>query len=146
MAGVFRIVPERELSKHQVDHLRGEGLIQKVWINVCDRGVVLTRQGRDVLESHRCDRDAQRRQAFHAGAGRAREFTHDAQVYRAYLRSEGVSSSLDSLISTCISPPWLARPDRTDRVTLGVTLSGAPTSPGRLRQWCVATRGQGRRR
>lgn len=28
--GVFRIVPERELSKHQVDHLRGEGLIQKV--------------------------------------------------------------------------------------------------------------------
>jgi hypothetical protein len=27
--GVFRIVPERELSKHQVDHLRGEGLIQK---------------------------------------------------------------------------------------------------------------------
>jgi hypothetical protein len=85
--GVFRIIPERELSKHQVDHLRGEGLMQKVSIDLCDRGVVLTRQGRDVLESHRRDRDASRRQAFHAGAGRAREFTHDAQLYRTYLRA-----------------------------------------------------------
>jgi hypothetical protein len=85
--GVFRIFPERELSKHQVDHLRGEGLMQKVSIDLCDRWVVLTRQGRDILESHRRDRDAPRRQALHAGAGRAREFTHDAQLYRAYLRA-----------------------------------------------------------
>ena len=30
--GVFRVISERELSKHHVDHLRGEGLIQKVWL------------------------------------------------------------------------------------------------------------------
>jgi hypothetical protein len=86
--GVFRVISERELSKHHVDHLRGEGLIQKVWLTPRERGVVLSRHGRDVLESHRRDRDAPRRQAFHAGAGRARELTHDAQLYRAYLRAE----------------------------------------------------------
>lgn len=86
--GVFRVISERELSKHQVDHLRGEGLVQKVWLTPRERGVVLTRQGRDVLESHRRDRDSPRRQEFHAGIGRARELTHDAQLHRAYLRAE----------------------------------------------------------
>jgi hypothetical protein len=86
--GVFRVVSERELSKHQVDHLRGEGLVQKVWLTPRERGVVLTGQGRNVLESHRRDPDVPRRQEFHAGIGRARELTHDAQLHRAYLRAE----------------------------------------------------------
>jgi len=43
-------------------------------------------------------------------------------------RHWAVSTSLDPFIRTCISPPWLARPDRTERVTLGMKLSAARVS------------------
>jgi DNA-binding PadR family transcriptional regulator len=52
-----------------------------------DAIVTLTERGRDVLESHRA-RDGESRQTFYAGAVKARELSHDAQVYRAYLRVE----------------------------------------------------------
>jgi DNA-binding PadR family transcriptional regulator len=52
-----------------------------------DAIVTLTERGRDVLESHRA-RDGESGQTFYAGAVKARELSHDAQVYRAYLRVE----------------------------------------------------------
>jgi hypothetical protein len=56
--------------------------------------VVLTKEGRDVLESHRRDRSddhnhahsCDRQQAFYAELKKPREVEHDSQVYRAYLR------------------------------------------------------------
>lgn len=52
-----------------------------------NRAVVLTDRRRSVLEGHRRDRDPDHRQAFYARADRPRERTHDAQIYRAYLRA-----------------------------------------------------------
>jgi hypothetical protein len=50
-----------------------------------DHAVVLTKEGRHLLESHR-DRDQGHGQTFYAGLKRERELEHDSQVFRAYLR------------------------------------------------------------
>lgn len=87
--GAFRVVSERDLQdprdeRSDVRHLERQGLIERVPLNERERAVTLTRDGRDLLERYR-DRDSEKRQAFYAGADRARERTHDVQVYRAYL-------------------------------------------------------------
>jgi DNA-binding MarR family transcriptional regulator len=92
--GAFRVVPERDLNdprdatfdERDVRHLEKQGLIERVPPDDRDRAAVLTERGRSLLESHRRDRGDDRRQAFYAGADRARERTHDAELYRAYLR------------------------------------------------------------
>jgi hypothetical protein len=52
-----------------------------------DHAVVLTKDGRSLLERHR-DRDQEHGQTFYAGLKREREVDHDLQVYRAYERAE----------------------------------------------------------
>lgn len=47
--------------------------------------VTLTKEGRDLLESHRRNQDAPDRQTFTHGVQRPRELKHDAELYRAYL-------------------------------------------------------------
>jgi DNA-binding MarR family transcriptional regulator len=93
--GAFRVVPERDLNdprdvtfdaRDDLRHLEKQGLIERVPLDGRDRAVVLTERGRSLLEGHRRDRDDDCGQAFHAGADRARERTHDAQLYRAYLK------------------------------------------------------------
>jgi hypothetical protein len=93
--GAFRVVPERDLRDprdaafHDRDdprHLEKQGLIERVPLNGRDHAAVLTERGRSLLETHRRDRGSDQRQAFYAGADRARERTHDAQLYRAYLK------------------------------------------------------------
>jgi hypothetical protein len=89
--GAFRVVSERDLrdardSAGDLRHLEDRGLIQRVPLNEQERAVTLTRDGRDLLERHR-DRGAERHQTFYVGADRARERTHDTQVYRAYLKA-----------------------------------------------------------
>lgn len=93
--GAFRLVPERDLrdprdatfdTREDLRHLEKQGLIERVALDGRDRAAVLTDQGRDLLEHHRRDRDDDRRQAFYSGADRARERTHDAELYRAYLK------------------------------------------------------------
>lgn len=93
--GSFRVVPERDLrdprdeafdDRHDLRHLEKQGLIERVPLDGRDRAAVLTERGRSLLETHRRDRDPDHRQAFYAGADRARERTHDAQLYRAYLK------------------------------------------------------------
>ena len=88
--GAFRVVAERDLrdqrdEKCDLRQLEKQGLIQRVPLDQRDRAVTLTRQGRELLEHHR-NASPSHRQAFYAGADRARERTHDTQVYRAYLR------------------------------------------------------------
>lgn len=89
--GAFRVVAERDLrdprdEAFDVRHLEDQGLIQRVSLNELERAVALTEHGHGLLERHR-DGHSNHRQAFHAGAERPRERTHDAQLYRAYLKA-----------------------------------------------------------
>jgi DNA-binding MarR family transcriptional regulator len=89
--GAFRVVSERDLrdahgETPDLRHLQGQGLIERVPLNEHERAVTLTQHGRGLLEAHRAGH-SDPRQTFYAGADRARERTHDAQLYRAYLKA-----------------------------------------------------------
>lgn len=89
--GAFRVVSERDVRDPRegvgdLRHLEDQGLIQRVPLNEHERAVTLTRDGRDLLERHR-EPGSERHQTFYAGADRARERSHDAQLYRAYLKA-----------------------------------------------------------
>ena len=96
--GAFRVVSESDLRdprKGSFDprdddhrHLRDQGLMRSVLLDGRERVVTLTERGRSLLECHRRDRDDERHQEFRAGIRRPRELTHDASLYRAYLRAE----------------------------------------------------------
>jgi hypothetical protein len=96
--GAFRVVSSGDLRDHHnrpadprsgdLRHLREEGLIETVRVpGYRDQAVVLTKDGRSLLEGHR-DRDHEHRQTFYAGLAREHELEHDLQVYRAYGQSE----------------------------------------------------------
>jgi hypothetical protein len=97
--GAFRVVPlddlrdangrEADLWRGDVERLRAAGLVRAVAFLDREDGttvVTLTTRGREVLETHR-SRDRETTQTFFAGAVKARELTHDAQLHRAYLRT-----------------------------------------------------------
>ena len=97
--GSFRVVSsrdlrdgrDRELNSRSGDlrHLREQGLVETVRVaGTRDHAVVLTKEGRALLESHRDprDRDPDGRQTFYDGLKRERELEHDLGVYRAYER------------------------------------------------------------
>lgn len=95
--GAFRVVPTGELRDHRneaahdrsadIRHLREQGLIEPVRVPG-HRGsvVVLTKEGRDLLERHRDDQ-GEASQTFYAGLKRNRELEHDAQIFSAYLEA-----------------------------------------------------------
>jgi hypothetical protein len=94
--GAFRVVSSHDLRDHHdrpadprssdLRHLREEGLIETLRVpGYRDHAVVLTKEGRSLLESHR-SRDHGHQQTFYAGLKRERELEHDVQVYRAYER------------------------------------------------------------
>jgi hypothetical protein len=93
--GAFRVVPAGELRdtfdkpldarRGELWHLRESGLVETVRLDRDTVAVTLTKAGRDLLESHRLDRDSPDRQTFTHGIQRPRELKHDAKVYRAYL-------------------------------------------------------------
>lgn len=97
--GAFRVVPlsdlhddggrTQDLWHGDLDRLRSAGLIRIVGpLDDEDRTPILTltERGRELLETHRSP-DRESRQGFYTGPSRARELTHDAHLYRAYLRS-----------------------------------------------------------
>ena len=103
--GAFRVVSSRDLRDHHdgpadprsgdLRHLREEGLVRTERLDGHrDVAVVLTKEGRGVLESHRRDHSPEHRQddrrehrqEFYADLKKPREVEHDVQVYRAYLR------------------------------------------------------------
>jgi hypothetical protein len=124
--GAFRVVSARDLRDHNerpadprsgdLRHLREEGLIRTKRLDGHrDVAVVLTKEGRDVLESnrrdhshdHRQDDRHDHRQDFYAGLKKPRELEHDSQIYRAYLReAERVARS--SLLLKVQSVVWIA--------------------------------------
>jgi hypothetical protein len=88
--GTFRVVPEQDLDTDHdtVRHLRNEGLIETVDPDEDERGLTLTKEGRDLLDSHRLERDSGAPQAFHAGVSRPREIDHDANLYPTFCQEE----------------------------------------------------------
>jgi hypothetical protein len=96
--GAFRVAAERDLeavherdsaSHHDtLEHLRDEGLIRFVAVNEGERAVVLTEDGRALLEANRRELDGDERQEFHAGVNHPRELKHDSQLFEAYLEVE----------------------------------------------------------
>jgi len=102
IVGAFRVVSERDLHDPRDDtfgirHLEKQGLVERVPLNERERAVTATTDGRNLLERHR-DTDSDQRQVFYAGADRARERTHDVEVYRAYLREAEKLQELDARI------------------------------------------------
>ena len=53
-----------------------------------ERGLTLTREGRDLLDLHSLDRDGEPSQAFYAGVSREREIDHDSNLYVMYRQEE----------------------------------------------------------
>jgi hypothetical protein len=113
--GAFRVVQvgdlrhamERDGDDRKVEtgrrHLGKDGLVETIRLDERQHDiVVITDAGRDLLEANRRDVDRGPRQEFHAGLRRAsdgrvgarataekpRELSHDAQIYRAFLRAE----------------------------------------------------------
>jgi hypothetical protein len=77
------------LWRGDLEHLRRARLIEIA--APLERGsrtqiITLTAEGKRLLDAHRIARD-EGRQRFHAGVQNPRELSHDAQIYRAYLRS-----------------------------------------------------------
>ena len=50
--------------------------------------LTLTKDGRDLLDSHTLDRDDEAPQAFYAGVSRSREIDHDSNLYATYRQEE----------------------------------------------------------
>jgi len=95
--GAFRVALSGDLRDHNgqpcdprkgdLRSLREQGLIRTVQLDGRnDVVVVLTKQGRDLLDSHR-GRDKDRGQTFYADLKKPREVEHDAQAFRTYLRA-----------------------------------------------------------
>jgi DNA-binding MarR family transcriptional regulator len=98
--GAFRVVPASDLRDHDgrslrasagdLRHLRESGLVRTIPHLMGRRTtslVTLTERGREVLEALRRDTRNQPSQAFYHGLTKPRELSHDAHVYRAYLRA-----------------------------------------------------------
>ena len=90
VVGAFRVVPEHDLDiEHDtLRHLRDEGVVETIDIGGDERGVVLTKEGRELLDSHSMDRGDEPSQAFYAGVSRSREIDHDSNLYATYRQEE----------------------------------------------------------
>jgi hypothetical protein len=89
--GAFRIVPEHDLDlpHDTLENLHDQRLVELVNLGDSERGLTLTTDGRDLLDSHTLERDHQPSQTFYAGVSRSREIDHDSNLY-ATLRQEEV--------------------------------------------------------
>lgn len=88
--GAFRVVPEHDLDADHdsLAHLRDEGLVATVDLGSDERGLTLTREGRELLDAHALERDDGASQTFYAGVSRERELEHDSQLYATYRHEE----------------------------------------------------------
>jgi DNA-binding PadR family transcriptional regulator len=103
--GAVRVVPANDLRdkfEQSLDprngelwHLRESGLVNTIRLERDTNVVTLTREGRDLLESTRHDRDAPDRQAFHAGI--QRPGAPDRNDHQQHVRLRNWSGSSQSL-------------------------------------------------
>jgi len=99
--GAFRVVPATDLAqgrsstdafKEDLRNLSNQGLIERRTIPINHdptRVVVLTREGKALLDGHRDAGTVGRAQQYHAGLVKPRELAHDAQLYRLYQAEAG---------------------------------------------------------
>ena len=79
VVGAFRVVPEHDLDlpHDTLENLHDQRLVELVDLGEGERGLTLTTEGRDLLDSHSLERDGERSQLFYAGISRSREIDHD---------------------------------------------------------------------
>jgi DNA-binding MarR family transcriptional regulator len=94
--GTFRVVSESDLVRdvgdpdvlrNDVRHLVDEGLLERKTAVVNEqptRLLVLTPEGKALLEDARRDSGEERPQQYHSGLVKPRELAHDVQIYRAF--------------------------------------------------------------
>jgi hypothetical protein len=77
VVGAFRVVPEHDLDlPHEtLENLHDQRLIELVDLGESERGLTLTAEGRDLLDSHSLERDGEPSQLFHAGSRPASALT-----------------------------------------------------------------------
>jgi hypothetical protein len=88
--GAFRVVPAHDLDiPHDTfENLHDQRLVETVDLGDSDRGLTLTTEGRDLLDSHSLERDDEPSQVFHAGVSRSREIDHDSNLYATFRQEE----------------------------------------------------------
>jgi len=88
--GAFRIAPEHDLDlpRETLDNLHDQRLVETVELGDDERGLALTTEGRDLLQSHTLERDGEPSQIFYAGASRSREIDHDSNLYATFRQEE----------------------------------------------------------
>jgi hypothetical protein len=94
--GMFRVVAESDLQRDAADpnvlrndvrHLVEEGLLERKTAIVNQQPtslLVLTHEGKSLLENTARDPGHGRSQQYHSGLVKPRELAHDVQIYRAY--------------------------------------------------------------
>jgi hypothetical protein len=104
--GAFRVVPEHDLDiDHEtIEHLHDEGLVEAVDLGDDERGLTLTREGRELLDSHSLDRDGELTQDFYAGVSREREVEHDSHLYATYRQEQARLDDVEELVFVVILP------------------------------------------
>ncbi len=88
--GAFRVVPEHDLDlpPDTLESLQYQRLVELVDIGDSERGLTLTTEGRDLLESHSLERDREPSQMFYAGVSRSREIDRDSNLYATFRQEE----------------------------------------------------------
>jgi DNA-binding MarR family transcriptional regulator len=132
--GTFRSVPAHDLDGApsgrdvrigDLRNLREQGLIERtpVIINHEPSSVItLTREGRELLESHQRTEDGRPNQSYYADVVKSRELGHDAQLYRLFQEEAAKIEADGGRIERVIVDAelkreyqtFLNRPDRDD--------------------------------
>jgi hypothetical protein len=90
VVGAFRIVPEQalDLPHETLENLHDQRLVEVVDLGDSERGLTLTTEARDLLDSHSLERDREPSQLFYAGVSRSREIDHDSNLYATFRQEE----------------------------------------------------------
>jgi hypothetical protein len=90
VVGAFRVVPELDLDlRHEtLENLHDQRLVEVVDLGDSERGLTLTTEARDLLDSHSLERDREPSQLFYAGVSRSREIDHDSNLYATFRQEE----------------------------------------------------------
>ena len=88
--GAFRVVPEHDLDlpHDTLENLHDQRLVESVDLGDSERGLTLTTEGRELLDSHSLERDGERSQLFHAGVSRSRKTDHDSNLSATFRQEE----------------------------------------------------------
>jgi hypothetical protein len=83
-------VPEHDLDlpRDTLENLHEQRLVELVDLGDSERGLTLTADGRDLLDSHSRERDHEPSQNFYAGVSRSREIDHDSNLYATFRQEE----------------------------------------------------------